>query len=209
MAAFFCLRQIVWVGEYGQPGGPFRYLTNWSLLLSFFAASRMLAFTEHRSKDTWPNLVAVAAIVNLMMVYLYWSMRLRDPGMIDTGLRHPIWADYYLHLLGPLLLWFDALFIRRAFEAFRSAALWLMVTASVYLCWIELFVARFNGRPQGLVTSGLPYPFLNDMVLVERLVFYGTRIAGAVLLLWILCRVMRGVARYPASASSSARSPER
>ena len=209
VAAFFCLRQIVWVADYSAPGGPFRYLTNWALLFSFFAASRLLAFSEHRSKDTWPNMIAVAAIANLVMVYLYWSLRLRDPGLIDTGLRHPAWADCYLHLVGPALLWFDVIFIRRGFEVFRSSAFWLAVTICAYLVWIELFVARFNSSPRGSVTSGLPYPFLNDLTTDERLVFYGSRGAGAFLVLWAMCRIMRGAARYECSAARSARSPDR
>jgi hypothetical protein len=44
---------------------------------------------------------------------------------------------------------------------------------AAYLAWSEFFVQRFNDVPTGAVTSGLPYPFLNDMELPARLQFYG------------------------------------
>ena len=42
----------------------------------------------------------------------------------------------------------------------------------LYCIWIEFVIAPFNLEPVGSVTNGLPYPFLNDMSLSERLVFY-------------------------------------
>jgi hypothetical protein len=42
----------------------------------------------------------------------------------------------------------------------------------IYCIWIEFIIAPFNLEPIGSVTNGLPYPFLNDMSLYERVVFY-------------------------------------
>ena len=48
----------------------------------------------------------------------------------------------------------------------------LLIIISAYVAWAELFVQRFNTKPEGSVTSGLPYPFLNSMEWGERLNFY-------------------------------------
>ena len=47
-----------------------------------------------------------------------------------------------------------------------------MAIIGAYVAWAELFVQRFNAKPEGSVTSGLPYPFLNSMEWGERLNFY-------------------------------------
>lgn len=173
LAAFFSLRQIVFVADYSEPGGPFRYLTIWALLLSFFTASRMLALSERRSGRTWPDLVATTAAVNAVVVFLHWRLTLQDPGLLNSGPPLPWWLDYYLHGLGPLLQWIDALFLYGAFRRpIRTLPLLLAVTA-LYIFWIEGFVGPANATPVGMVTEGLPYPFLNNMAPVDRARFYG------------------------------------
>ena len=123
LAAFFVLRQLVIVGDYGHAGGPFRYLTIWALLLSFFSASRMLALTERRSDKTWPRLVMVTAVANGLTVLMYWRLWLQDPALVVAGDPLPLWVDYYLHGVGPLLQWIDVLFVRKLFEKARSTSL--------------------------------------------------------------------------------------
>ncbi|MEL6642792.1 MAG: hypothetical protein AAFQ79_02565 [Pseudomonadota bacterium] len=183
LAAAAVIRQVVIAGEYANPGGPFRFLTNWALLLSFFTASRMLALTERRSDRHWPHLVAATAVVNAMMVYLYWSLKLEDPALVQSGPGLPWYVDYYLHLIGPLLMWIDAFLIQDAFRrAWRSVPLLLGIVA-LYVVWVEGFVGPFNITPFGSVTSGLPYPFLNNMELPERLMFYGQTTLGALVVL--------------------------
>ena len=172
LAAGFSLRQIVIAADYSDPGGPFRFLTIWALLLSFFAASRMLAISERRSTRQWPNLVMVAAVTNALVVMMYWRLYFEDPALVNAGPPLPWWLEYYLHGLGPLLQWIDALFIYGGFRRpLRAVPPFLGVTV-VYLLWVELFVQRANETPVGLVTDGLPYPFLNSMELTERLTFY-------------------------------------
>ncbi|MEO1789519.1 MAG: hypothetical protein AAFR34_07425 [Pseudomonadota bacterium] len=183
LAAAAVIRHVMIAGDYGNPGGPFRFLTNWALLLSFFVASRMLALTERRSDRHWPQLVAATAVVNAMMVYLYWSLRLTDPALVQSGPAIPVYLDYYLHLIGPVLMWVDAFFIQDAFRRpWRSLPLLLGIVA-LYVVWIEAFVAPFNIAPFGSVTSGLPYPFLNDLELAGRLAFYGQTTLGAMVVL--------------------------
>ncbi|MEM0948345.1 MAG: hypothetical protein AAGK37_13120 [Pseudomonadota bacterium] len=174
LAAGFALRQLVFSADYSDPGGPFRYLTIWALMLSFFSASRMLALTERRSTRDWPELVAVTAVLNALVVLVYWRLWFEDPALVNSGGPLPWWLDYYLHGLGPLLQWIDALFIRGGFRRPLRAVPWLLGLTLLYVTWAEAFVGRFNDTPVGLVTDGLPYPFLNSMEFAERLMFYAT-----------------------------------
>ena len=183
LAAAAVIRQVVITGDYGHAGGPVRFLTIWALFLAFFTASRLLALPARRSDWQWPNLVAATAVVNAMMVYLYWSLKLKDPALVQSGPPLPADVDYYLHVIGPLLMWIDAFVIQDAFRRpWRSLPLLLGIVAA-YILWIEGFVGPFNISPFGSVTSGLPYPFLNDLSLGGRLAFYGQTTVGALIVL--------------------------
>ncbi len=182
LAGGYCLYQLL-SQDYASPGGPFRFLTIWALFLSFYAASRMLALSEGRITRQHNRTAAVAAVVNVMVVFLYWKLFFTDPALVNG--RGPIvWhQQYYLHALGPGLQIVDALLIARVFGRPWRAALPLLAFIAVYLTWAELFVQRYNSVPEGSVTSGLPYPFLNSMELDERLSFYGSNMVMALLVL--------------------------
>jgi len=49
-----------------------------------------------------------------------------------------------------------------------------------YIAWAEILVGPLNNSPIGRVTSGLPYPFLNDMDIAGRTQFYCTTLATAI-----------------------------
>ena len=215
LAAGFTLRQVVFAADYSDPGGPFRYLTIWALLLSFFSASRMLAFSERRSTRTWPNLVAVTAAVNALVVIMYWRLYLQDPALVNSGPPLPWWLDYYLHGLGPLLQWIDALFLYGAFRRPLRAVPWLIGLTVLYVAWIEGVVGPTNAAPVGLVTDGLPYPFLNAMLPQERLSFYTVTgasglvlLAGFTALAWIIRRFRPAVPPAPSDSQDSAGPPQ-
>ncbi|MEO0664731.1 MAG: hypothetical protein AAFY97_03245 [Pseudomonadota bacterium] len=196
LAAFYCLHEI-FMASYAQAFGPFRFLTIWALLLSFFCASRLLAYTEGRSQRRWDVLIAAVAVVNLMVVFLYWRLFLADPNSVTPDGELSIWwREYYLHLLGPLLMWIDAIVINRPFRRFFASAFVLMVIAGAYFAWAELVLEPLNDRPVGSVTTGLPYPFLNNLELEARLSFYITNtgvalgaLAGFFALGWIVTRI--------------------
>ena len=62
-----------------------------------------------------------------------------------------------------------------------------------YIAWVEVLVRPLNSFPEGKAANGLPYPFLNDMVMDERLVFYATTIGTAVVFMligWVVSRVI-------------------
>ncbi|MEM8655284.1 MAG: hypothetical protein AAGF36_11100 [Pseudomonadota bacterium] len=182
LAAGYCLQQLL-LGSWSGPGGPFRYLTIWALFLSFFAASRMLALSEHRITRRHEVTAMCAAVLNMMVVFLYWRLYFTDPSLVNGNGAIDWWLQYYLHALGPALQIIDALFFGRVFRRVWRAALPLMAIVATYVTWAELFVQRFNTRPEGDVTSGLPYPFLNSMEWAERAGFYAMNGATALGLL--------------------------
>ena len=186
LAAFYAVRAVI-VGPYDGAGGPFRYLTIWALFLSFFCASRMIALEEGRSTRRWEGLVAATAVINGMVVFLYWRLYFADPTSVTRdGELGRWWLEYYLHGLGPALQWIDALFVHRGFRRPGVAALTVSGVVGAFVLWSELVVGPLNDSPRGTVTSGLPYPFLNDMELSERLVFYASNLAVALALLAVL-----------------------
>lgn len=198
LAAGYCLYQITTSG-YEHFGGPFRFLTIWALLMSFYSASRMLALSQNRITRPHQVTAIVAAVLNVMVVYLYWKLWFTDPLLVNNG-GPIIWhQEYYLHGLGPALQIIDALFIGRVFARTWRAAIPLVSLVACYVAWSELVVQKFSGSSPGTVTSGLPYPFLNSMEWAERSGFYGLNIAvalGLLVVFGVVGFVLRHKARY-------------
>ena len=75
----------------------------------------MLALSEQRDVRNHHRTASVAAVVNVMVVFLYWRLFFEDPALVN-GNGDIVWhQQYYLHGLGPALQIFDALFIARVF----------------------------------------------------------------------------------------------
>lgn len=208
MAGSYCLYQILF-GNWMSAFGPFRFLTIWALFLSFYSASRMLALSELRITRRHEVTAMCASVLNVMVVYLYWKLYFTDPSLVNGG-RTPLWhQEYYLHLAGPALQIFDALFVGRVFRRVWRGVLPLVGIIAAYVMWSELVLQRLGDEPLGNVTSGLPYPFLNDLELAGRMTFYGANCAVAVGILAVFG--LAGMLLYRAfpSAESSAASPSR
>jgi hypothetical protein len=195
LAGGYCLRTLIF-GGWDAFGGPFRFLTIWALFASFFAFSRMMAMEEGRSERRWDGFVCMTAVINTMVVFLYWRLYFADPMSVTTDGELGAWhLEMYLHLFGPLLQVIDTIFVHRSYRRLGAAFAWLMGVISVYLLWSELVVQRFNDSPKGTVTSGLPYPFLNNLELPERAVFYATNFATATVLLLLYAGIAWGFKR--------------
>lgn len=184
LAAGYCVYQTVY-GSWSGPGGPFRYLTIWALFLSFYSASRMLAHSEQRITRPHQVTAICASVLNVMVVYLYWKLFFIDPTLVNNGGPIDWHQEYYLHGVGPALQIVDAMFVARVYRRVWRAILPLLVIIATYVVWAELFVQRFNTKPLGSVTSGLPYPFLNSMEFSERAVFYAANAGTAMALLLV------------------------
>lgn len=188
LAAGYCVYQIS-TSSYDHFGGPFRFLTIWALLVSFYSASRMMALSQHRTTQHHQVTATVAAVLNIMVVYLYWKLWFTDPSLVNNG-GPIVWhQEYYLHGLGPALQIIDALFIGRVFARTWRAAIPLIILIGLYVAWSELVVQRFSESSPGTITSGLPYPFLNSMVWSERMGFYGLNLSVALGLLVVFAGI--------------------
>lgn len=184
----------------GEFGWQFRFLTIWALFGSGLSAWFMLQRSRGKTTKRHEIWAGVMVVVNVMVVYLYWSIFLNDPSSFyEDGIRLvPLWQEYYLHGIGPLLQWIDALFI---LGVFRRGALTVAATAVltlVYSIWIEFIVQPLNATPVGSVTSGLPYRFLNNLDFAERISFYATNVCSALalgLILWGVHAVLRRIRR--------------
>jgi len=180
-------------------GWQFRFLTIWGLTGILATSVLMLRLSMGISENQHRALVAAACVISGMVVLLYWRLYLDDPSSVSgKDGPGPWYQQYYLHLLGPLLQWIDALFILGAFRVFLRPIAYLIGIIIAYALWIELFVQRFNDEPLGRVTSGLPYPFLNNLTLDDRVMFYVTNgvVAGVMLSIglaigWIIRRINR------------------
>ncbi len=168
---------------YDTPAGPFRFLTIWALFLSFYSASRMLALSEHRITRQHEVTAICAAVVNVMVVYMYWRLFFINPDLVNSRGDIPWYRQYYLHALGPALQIVDAAFIARAFRRVHRAILPVCGIVIAYVIWIEYVLQPLGDQPSGSVTSGLPYPFLNNMEMTERLIFYASNVGLALGLL--------------------------
>jgi hypothetical protein len=201
LAAGYCLDQI-FGGNYGGFGGPFRYLTVWALFMSFYAASRMLAFSEGRITNDHKVVASIAAVLNAMVVLQYWRLYFQDPGLVNSGDEIVWYREYYLHLLGPILQWIDALFILGAFRNHRRVMTVLCVIVLAYVGWSEILVGPLNDAPIGRVTTGLPYPFLNNMEPSQRAIFYGINLVVALVFYGLfagVAAIIRRLLRRPAT----------
>jgi hypothetical protein len=206
LAAGYAVYQIM-TADYSSPGGPFRFLTIWALMLSFYSASRMLALSEVRIRYDHQITAMSAAVLNAMVVFLYWKLYFADPALVN-GNGQIVWhQEFYLHAVGPALQIFDALFIARVFVRPWRAVLPLLGIIMAYVAWAELFVQRFNATPVGTVTSGLPYPFLNSLEISGRATFYVSNGAVSVVLLLVFAGLMWAIDRFrqalPATATAA------
>jgi hypothetical protein len=171
-------------GNMEEFGWQFRYLTIWGLTGSLIAAVLMLIPEYGAPGRKAAGFVSVVGVVNMIVVVSYWRLYFKDPTLVMGEKEIVAYREYYLHMLGPLLQWIDLLWIKRAFRWPGRVAAWLGALVVAYLVWAELVIQPLNDEPVGTVANGLPYPFLNDMVFTERLVFYGaTFVSGRVFLL--------------------------
>jgi hypothetical protein len=116
---------------------------------------------------------------------MYWKLWFIDPALVNSGGPIVWYQEYYLHALGPFLMATDAFFILGVFRQIARTLGVIMAIFLGYIRWVEILVRPFNSSPMGQVTSGLPYPFLNDMAIDNRLVFYATTIGTALVFMLI------------------------
>jgi hypothetical protein len=176
----FMLALGYWIYQFDQVldptqgfGWQFRYLTIWALSASLLYGIAVLRLSLGRTDHRPETLAGVAAVMNVIVVYLYWKLYFDNPASVNANGPIVWWEEYYLHVLGPILLWIDALVFLGTFRKLAPIMAALVLVVVAYVGWAELIVQPANARPVGTVTSGLPYPFLNNMDIAARGAFYG------------------------------------
>ena len=209
LAAGFWLYQFT-TQDLADFGWQFRYLTVWALSLSALSGWFALRVSLRLSDDPHRTLMATAAVINAMVVFLYWRLYLENPAQVNGEAVLPALQEWYLHAVGPALQWVEALALTGAFRRLPQTAFGVLGVVVGYVLWIELAVQPLNEVPGGAVTTGLPYPFLNDMEPDARIGFYGLYAGVSLLVLgafWGLQRVLRPAP--PPSDERIAASPSR
>lgn len=175
----------------------FRFLTIWGLYAYFIVSWLMLRRSLGKSVRDWNPFVSATVVLSIIVVFMYWKLYFIDPSLVNTGT--PKWfLEYYLHALGPLLVTIDALFFLGAFRRMLATFGVVMAMFLGYIAWIEIVIRPMNSTPVGSKESGLPYPFLNNMDMGERMGFYATTIGTALAILvacWLVSLVIARIKR--------------
>ena len=175
-------------------GIQFRFLTIWGLTFNLVVAWLMLSQSLGRSTRDWNALVSATAVLGGIVVFMYWKLWFIDPALVNSGGPIVWYQEYYLHAAGPLLMWIDAFLILGAFRRIPQTLVLMLAIFVAYILWIEFAVQPLNDAPAGSATSGLPYPFLNDMETPARWTFYATTIGTAVVFMgigWVISRLLK------------------
>ncbi|MGB5833771.1 MAG: hypothetical protein WBG92_17505 [Thiohalocapsa sp.] len=166
--------EVAATANYSSFGAQFRFLTIWALTGNLIAAAAMLRSGYGRPDGRFDIALSVLAIINVLVVFSYWRLFFIDPALVNGDNTPKPYREYYLHLVGPILMWIDLFWLKRGFRRLLPVLIWLAVVVLTYVAWAELLVGPLNAKPVGDVTSGLPYPFLNDLEPQARATFYGT-----------------------------------
>ena len=178
--------------NYNNFGIQFRYLTIWGLTGAMIATWLLYRTKRDGFPETYLPFVSAIAVLNAMVVFLYWKLYFIDPSLVNYSGSIVWFQEYYLHVLGPLLIILDALFFNNSFTQIKKGLLTILGICLLYILWTEALTGPLNTTPEGAVTNGLPYPFLNNMVFAERIGFYATTILtglGFYFTGWLLTRV--------------------
>ena len=178
--------------NYENFGIQFRYLTIWGLTGAMVSSYLLYRSKLNNLPETYHAFVSAIAVLNAMVVFLYWKLYFIDPSLVNSSGSIVWFQEYYLHALGPLLIILDALFFNKSFSQIKKGALTIFGICLFYVVWTEALTAPLNATPVGSVTSGFPYPFLNNMMFSERLGFYATTTLtglGFYFLGWLLTKI--------------------
>ena len=191
VAIFYWFYQF-YVANYKGFGLQFRYLTIWGLTGNVIVTGMLFRSTFYQQKENHFAIVSAVCVLNALVVFLYWRLYFIDPKLVNYSVRIVWFQEYYLHLLGPLLLFMDSILLNRSFRQFNSGIILALLISVSYVGWTEIVIGPLNNSPVGSKAAGLPYPFLNDMVLYDRLEFYVISILTGVffyVLFWLIDRI--------------------
>ena len=175
-------------------GKQFRYFTLWSLLANFIAILFLSLSKSFRIFDQTKPFIAISSMMGLFTIILYWGLYFIDPNLVNYGDDQlDFFREIYLHFIGPAFLFFDALVLKKTFTHFKKIVSYAFIINFGYFGWLELLVGPNSDFPVGKITSGLPYPFMNDMLLEHRLIFMVVCFLCGASFIWILTKLQKKV----------------
>ena len=144
--------------------------------------------------DQTKPFIAISSMMGLFTIILYWGLFFIDPNLVNyADERLDLFREIYLHFAGPTLLFLDAFIFKKAFSNFKKIIPYAFVINFGYFAWLEILVAPNSDFPVGKITSGLPYPFMNDMLLEHRLIFMVVCFLCGASFIWILTKLQKKV----------------
>jgi len=186
---------LFWSTDKTAFGWQFRYLTIWALTTNVLVAGQMLRLSLGKTTKDWNNFVSMGVVLNVVVVVNYWKLYFENPASLNASGQGLVWyMEYYLHLMGPLLMAIDAFLILGVFRNLPRVFLYALLLGTAYPLWSEFVVGPMNSQPAGSVTNGLPYPFLNNMEVSQRLTFYGIIIVTIFVFIGLGWGLSRGIA---------------
>ncbi len=173
-------------------GKQYRYFTLWSLLANFMAVLFLNLSLRFTFFDQTKPFIAISSMMGLFTIILYWGLFFIDPNLVNyADERLDFFREIYLHFVGPALLFFDAFILKKAFTHFKKIIPYAFIINFGYFGWLELFVEPNSDFPVGKITAGLPYPFMNDMLLEHRLIFMVICFLCGASLIWIFTKLQK------------------
>ncbi|GAA5838417.1 hypothetical protein JCM11251_004930 [Rhodosporidiobolus azoricus] len=112
------------------------------------------------------SLAVLAVPVEGLVGLLYWGLTLYDPTLLNPNgaeFQLPFWVDVSIHGLPAVYLWLDFLLFSPPFPKRIRPNLLATTATAAYCVWMEVCAKR-NGW--------YPYPMLNTMSPLPRLLFY-------------------------------------
>lgn len=165
-------------------GWQYRFLTIWGLNLATIAHGMLARWRFMNKPIRFKSLISAIAILNCMVIFLYWRLYFIDPGLVNDGTPPVFIREYYLHLIGPLAMTLEALTFDNYFKYFWQGIGLTILICMIYVAWLELIIEPY---------SILPYPFLRTMPFDERGMFYFQTIITAVVFFVCLAVINKAV----------------
>ena len=159
------------IANYDNFGIQFRYLTIWGLSATLASTTLLFINSLKGSEEQFFAFVSGTAVLNSMVVFYLETIYFIDPSLVNYSGSITWFQEYYLHLIGPILIIVDSLLINNSFRQFWRGILTALSICIIYILWSELITGPLNSTPNGKITTGLPYPFLNEMLFKERIYF--------------------------------------
>ena len=149
----------------GEFGGMWRFLTIWTFTVNVLIAISMAIQCLQPGRHNWHSLLSVGMGLNFYVLLAYWGLYFLDKSLVQGDASLPLYRQSYLHVGMILLCWIEGFVFHRIWvKTGRVIALFFAFFLG-YMAWLELVLMPINGA--------FPYPFLNDMSFVQRMMFHG------------------------------------